>query len=207
MTPRKFDIWQGPIIGYGDATGLSAGGKFRRPDDVELPYKKKCKKDTSGYTAERNTSIQPKKRKSVPNRKQDKQVVRSPWQELKEANERLAKAERDKKKRIESSARLRYMQSCLMRLGLMLAAFVGDADDFLDTVAAFPFDEGYVVARRDGWVTVKNEKSRTLRLEACCIGNQMSLSLYGGKSYKLHTIEALCSNEYVGTTWRVIDIW
>lgn len=99
------------------------------------------------------------------------------------------------------------MQSCLMRLGLVLATFVGDADEFLDTVAAFPFDEGYVVSRQDGSVTVKNEKSKALRLEAHCGDNQMSLSLYGGKTYKLHTIEVLRSEEYVGTTWRVIDIW
>ena len=49
MAQRKFDIWQGPIIGYGDATGLSAGGKFKRPDDVEIPPRPKRKNKPADY--------------------------------------------------------------------------------------------------------------------------------------------------------------
>lgn len=49
MAQRKFDIWQGPIIGYGDATGLSAGGKFKRPDDVKIPPRPKRKNEPADY--------------------------------------------------------------------------------------------------------------------------------------------------------------
>lgn len=43
----------------------------------------------------------------------------------KKAREQLAKVKHGKKKRIKSSARLQYLQTCLMRLELVLATFVG----------------------------------------------------------------------------------
>ena len=207
MTPKKHDIWQGPIIGYGDATRISAGGKFKRPDDVEISQRQIPKKRSPHPRSEYKKPSLPNNAKKTPNRKRTKQGESGPWLELKQAKERLAKVERDKEKRLEASARLRYMQSCLMRLGLTLTTFVGDADDYLESVAAFPFDEGYDVTRQEGRVTVKNVKSKALRLEAYACEGRMSLSLYGGKKYKLHTIEALRSDEYIGATWRVIDLW
>lgn len=128
-------------------------------------------------------------------------------QKLKEARDQLAKAEREKRKRAESSARLRYLQTCLMRLGLMLSSYVGEAEDFLDVVATYPFDDGYIITRQQGNIAVKNEASKTLRLEAAVSEKHLFLTLYGGKSYRLHVIEARCGMEYVGTTWRIENLW
>lgn len=44
MSSKKFDIRQRPIIGYGDASSLSGGNRFKRPDDAELPPRPKYKK-------------------------------------------------------------------------------------------------------------------------------------------------------------------
>ena len=48
-----------------------------------------------------------------------------PLVRAKKAREQLAKVKHGKKKRIKSSARLQYLQTCLMRLELVLATFVG----------------------------------------------------------------------------------
>lgn len=143
-----------------------------------------------------------------------RQEKRNPWHELKVAREQLkiardqlAKAKRDKEKRAETSARLRYMQTCLMRLSLVLTTFVGDADDFFDVFAAYPFDNDCIVTRQEDRITAKNAKSKTLRLEASFADDRMVLALYGGKNFRLHSVEAQRSDEYAGVTWRVIDLW
>lgn len=220
MAQRKFDIWQGPIIGYGDATGLSAGGKFKRPDDVEIPPRPRHKTESSDYGSEYRRPYSANDKKG-PSHRPIKQVKRNPWQELKDvksqlkvareqlkiARDQLAKAKRDKEKRTETSARLRYMQTCLMRLSLVLTTFVGDADDFFDVFAAYPFNDDCIVARQEDRVTAKNAKSKTLRLEASFADDRMVLALYGGKNFRLHSVEAQRSDEYAGVTWRVIDLW
>ena len=220
MAQRKFDIWQGPIIGYGDATGLSAGGKFKRPDDVEIPPRPKRKNEPAGYDPEYRRPYSANDKIGA-NHRPVRQEKRNPWQELKNAKaqlrvareqlkiarDQLAKAKRDKEKRTETSARLRYMQTCLMRLSLVLTTFVGDADDFFDVFVAYPFDDGCIVTREEDRVTAKNAKSKTLRLEASIADDRMVLALYGGKNFRLHSVEAQRSDEYAGVTWRVIDLW
>ena len=165
MAQRKFDIWQGPIIGYGDATGLSAGGKFKRPDDVEIPPRPKRKNEPADYGPGYRRQYSASYKKGA-NHRPVRQEKRNPWHELKVAREQLkiardqlAKAKRDKEKRAETSARLRYMQTCLMRLSLVLTTFVGDADDFFDVFAAYPFDNDCIVTRQEDRVTAKNAKS------------------------------------------------
>lgn len=213
MAQRKFDIWQGPIIGYGDATGLSAGGKFKRPDDVEIPPRPKRKNKPADYEPGYRRQYSASYKKEA-NHRPTRQEKRNPWHELKVAREQLkiardqlAKAKRDKEKRTETSARLRYMQTCLMRLSLVLTTFVGDADDFFDVFAAYPFDNDCIVTRQEDRVTAKNAKSKTLRLEASFADDRMVLALYGGKNFRLHSVEAQRSDEYAGVTWRVIDLW
>lgn len=213
MAQRKFDIWQGPIIGYGDATGLSAGGKFRRPDDVEIPPRPKRKNESADYEPGYRRPYSASDKKGA-NHRPARQEKRNPWQELKVAREQLkitrdqlAKAKRDKEKRTETSARLRYMQTCLMRLSLVLTTFVGDADDFFDVFAAYPFDNDCIVTRQEDRIMAKNAKSKTHRLEASFADDRMVLALYGGKNFRLHSVEAQRSDEYAGVTWRVIDLW
>ena len=213
MAQRKFDIWQGPIIGYGDATGLSAGGKFKRPDDVEIPPRPKRKNEPADYEPGYRRQYSASYKKGA-NHRPVRQEKRNPWHELKVAREQLkiardqlAKAKRDKEKRTETSARLRYMQTCLMRLSLVLTTFIGDADDFFDVFAAYPFDNDCIVTRQEDRVTAKNAKSKTLRLEASFADDRMVLALYGGKNFRLHCVEAQRSDEYAGVTWRVIDLW
>lgn len=213
MAQRQFDIWQGPIIGYGDATGLSAGGKFKRPDDVEIPQRPKRKNEPVDYEPGYRRQYSASYKKGA-NHRPVRQEKRNPWHELKVAREQLkiardqlAKAKRDKEKRAETSARLRYMQTCLMRLSLVLTTFVGDTDDFFDAFTAYPFDNDCIVTRQEDRVTAKNAKSKTLRLEASFADDRMVLALYGGKNFRLHSVEAQRSDEYAGVTWRVIDLW
>lgn len=94
-----------------------------------------------------------------------------------------------------------------MRLSLVLTTFVGDADDFFDVFAAYPCDNDCIVTRQEDRVTAKNAKSKTPRLEAIFADDRMVLALYGGKSFRLHSVEAQRSDEYAGVTWRVIDLW
>lgn len=47
MATKRHDIWSGPIIGYGNASGMSAGGKFKRPDDVDFSPKAEAKKSAT----------------------------------------------------------------------------------------------------------------------------------------------------------------
>lgn len=119
----------------------------------------------------------------------------------------MAHAEREKIQRAEAARRLRYMQTCLMRLMMSLSSYVGEADGYLDTVEAFPFDEGYDVHREERSVIVKNEMSKHLYLKAEYEDEKLSLGLYGGKTYKIHFVEAERCSEYVGVTWHIKDLW
>lgn len=208
MIAKRHDIWSGPIIGYGNASGLSAGGKFKRPDDVDFNPKAEARKSTArkpnaapnkNAGSKANTKRKPKRKNLRPNA--------SVLNRLNIAEQKLARAEKDKRERAEAAKRLRYLQSCLMRLGLLLATYVGDADGYLDIVEAFPFEDGYSVVREAESVIVKNDASKNLHLKALASDDHLTLGLHGGKNYKVHAIEARCSAEYIGRTWRIENLW
>lgn len=121
--------------------------------------------------------------------------------------QKLAKATRDKTLRADAAKRLRYLQTCLMRLTLALSTHAGDAEEYLNLVANFPFDEGYAIIQEAGCVIAKSDSSKHLCLKAVASESKLTLGLSGGKSYWIHRVEATCCDEYIGRTWHITDLW
>lgn len=107
----------------------------------------------------------------------------------------------------DAAKRLRYLQTCLMRLTLALSTHTGDAEEYLSLMADFPFDEGYAIIREAECVIAKSDSSKHLCLKAVASGSKPTLGPSGGKSYWVHRVESICCNEYMGGTWHIIDLW
>ncbi len=58
MTPNRHDIWSGPIIGYGDASSMSAGGRFEHPGNFEYdPQAENAKRASKGKSPKNRSPI------------------------------------------------------------------------------------------------------------------------------------------------------
>lgn len=200
----KHDIWRGPIIGYGDASGVSSYAQFDCPGDFEYNPKAEAARKVAKEKYERATTRKAARKSELERAISAKNRAVGA---LKTVEAKLAHAEREKLQEVEAAKRLRYMQTCLMRLMLSLSSYVGETDGYLNMVEAFPYDEGYDVCREKRSVIVKNEMSRHLYLKVEYKDEKLSLGLYGGKTYKIHFVKTERCSEYVGITWHIKDLW
>jgi len=152
MTPNRHDIWSGPIIGYGDASSMSAGGRFEHPGNFEYdPQAENAKRAAKGKGPKSRSSITKQRSHANSSAAGERKTAKTKSRYQTKINileQQLAKATRDKTLRADAAKRLRYLQTCLMRLTLALSTHAGDAEEYLSLVANFPFDEGYELSRK-----------------------------------------------------------
>lgn len=211
MTPNRHDIWSGPIIGYGDASSMSAGGRFEHPGNFEYdPQAENAKRASKGKSPKNRSPITKQHSRANSSAAGEHKTAKTKSCYRAKINileQQLAKAARDKTMRADAAKRLRYLQTCLMRLTLALSTHTGDAEEYLNLVANFPFDEGYAIIHEAGCVIVKSDSSKHLCLKAVASESKLTLGLSGGKNYWIHRVEATCCDEYIGRTWHIIDLW
>lgn len=185
MTPNRHDIWSGPIIGYGDASSMSAGGRFEHPGNFEYdPQAENAKRASKGKSPKNRSPITKQHSRANSSAAGEHKTAKTKSCYRTKINileQQLAKAARDKTMRADAAKRLRYLQTCLMRLTLALSTHTGDAEEYLNLVANFPFDEGYAIIHEAGCVIVKSDSSKHLCLKAVASESKLTLGLSGGK--------------------------
>lgn len=226
MTPKHHDFWSGPVIGYGDVSGFCAGGQFERPGDFNYNPKVEAAKKAAAQKAAKQSRIVTNKYvpldKVFPNEVKDgakhgtgkggkraktKKQNGSLRDRLNVAEQKLARAEREKAEKGRANVRLRYLQTCMMRLTLSLSAYVGEAAGFFDLVAVYPFEEEYVVTRDDDHVEAREAAGKHIYLKASIADDVITLGIYAERGYMVHGAKARCSADYVGKTWHIEDLW
>ena len=169
MTPNRRDIWSVPIIGYGNASSMSAGGRFEHPGNFEYdPQAENAKRAPKGKGPKNRSSVTKQRshaNSSAAGERKTAKTRRRYQTKINILEQQLVKAAGDKIMRAGAAKRLRYLQTYLMRLTPALSTHTGDAEEYLSLMADFPFDEGYANIREADCVIAKRDSSKHLALK------------------------------------------
>lgn len=187
VTPNRHDIWSGPIVGYENASSMSAGERFEHPGNFEYdPQAENAKRAPKGKGPKNRSPITKQRshaNSSAAGERKTAKTKRRYQTKMNILEQQLAKAARDKIMRAGATKRLRYLQTYLMRLTLALSTHTGDAEEYLSLMTDFPFDESYAIIREAECVIAKSDSSKHLCLKAIASGSKLTLGPSGGKSY------------------------
>lgn len=110
MTPNRHGIWSGPIIGYGDTSSMSAGGRFEYLGNFEHdPQAENAKKGSEGQRTQEqkfHNQATPHANSSATGERKTARTKRRYRTEINILEQQLAKAARDKTMRADAAKRL-----------------------------------------------------------------------------------------------------